>query len=127
MYRVACKPTRFVSAPPSGLNSRLARGAVRDARMMLGSPACSCLLADGLTHREIAERVDCSQPFISWKQWFLSDGPAGLYARHEGRNVTVLTPKMEARILNSTRKRPTDGSTHWSTRRLARKLGARIT
>jgi transposase len=30
---------------------------------------------------------------------------------------------MEARILAWTQKRPTDGSTHWSTRRLAKKLG----
>jgi len=30
---------------------------------------------------------------------------------------------MEARILNWTRKKPTDGTTHWSTRRLAKKLG----
>ena len=30
---------------------------------------------------------------------------------------------MEAKILNATRKPPTDGSTHWSTRRLAAKLG----
>ena len=37
--------------------------------------------------------------------------------------MTVLTPKVEARILNWTRKKPTDGSTHWSTRRLAKKLG----
>jgi transposase len=82
------------------------------------------LLADGVTYREIAHRVDCSEPFISkWKKRFLVDRLAGLYARHEGRPVTVLTPKMEARILNWTRKKPTDGSTHWSTRRLAKKLG----
>jgi transposase len=82
------------------------------------------LLSDGLTYREIAERVDCSEPFIAkWKKRFVSDGLAGLYARHEGRPVTVLTPKMEARILNWTRKKPTDGTTHWSTRRLAKKLG----
>ena len=78
------------------------------------------LLADGMTYREIAERVACSEPFIAkWKKRFVADGLAGLYARHEGRPVTVLTPKMEARILNWTRKIPTDGTTHWSTRRLA--------
>ena len=31
----------------------------------------------------------------------------------------MLTPALEARILAWTRKPPTDGSTHWSTRRLA--------
>ena len=82
------------------------------------------LLADGVTYREIASRVDCSEPFISkWKKRFLAERLAGLYVRHEGRPVTVLTPKVEARILNWTRKKPTDGSTHWSTRRLAKKLG----
>lgn len=82
------------------------------------------LLADGKTYGEISERVECSAPFISkWKKRFLADGLAGLYMRYEGRPVTVLTPKVEARILNWTRKRPTDGSTHWSTRRLAKRLG----
>ncbi len=82
------------------------------------------LLADGVTYAEIAHRVECTAPFISkWKKRFLAARLAGLYARHEGRSATVLTPKMEARILNWTRKKPTDGSTHWSTRRLAKKLG----
>ena len=75
------------------------------------------LLAEGVTYREIAGRVDCSEPFISkWKKRFVAERLAGLYVRHEGRPVTVLTPKVEARILNWTRKKPTDGSTHWSTR-----------
>lgn len=91
--------------------------AARVARVLL-------LLADGATYTQIQERVDCSAPFISkWKKRFLAERLAGLYVRHAGREATVLTPKMEARILNWTRKKPTDGSTHWSTRRLAKKLG----
>src|SRR5229473_3210593 len=35
----------------------------------------------------------------------------------------VLTPQLEARILAWTRRKPTDGSTHWSTRRLGKALG----
>lgn len=82
------------------------------------------LLADGLTYREIAERSGRSEPFISkWKRRFAEAGLAGLYVRHAGRPVQVLTPKLEARILDWTRKPPTDGATHWSTRRLAKKLG----
>lgn len=82
------------------------------------------LLADDVPYRDIADRVGCSQPFISkWKQRFLEGRLAGLYVRHAGRPVRVLTPKMEARILDRTRKRPNDGSTHWSTRRLAKQLG----
>jgi transposase len=91
--------------------------AARVARVLL-------LLAEGMTYQQIQERVGCSAPFISkWKKRFLAERLAGLYVRHAGREANVLTPKMEARILNWTRKKPTDGSTHWSTRRLAKKLG----
>ncbi len=82
------------------------------------------LLSDGATYKEVAVKLGCSAPFISkWKKRFVEEGMAGLYSRHTGRKVTVLTPRMEARILNWTRKEPTDGSTHWSSRRLAKKLG----
>jgi transposase len=116
------QPIRLSVAERTELESRARSRAgraddARIARVLLQ-------LADGCTYREVSERVGCSQPFISkWKQRFRAEGLAGLYARHEGRVATVLTPKMEARILNWTRKKPTDGSTHWSTRRLARKLG----
>ena len=82
------------------------------------------MLEDGVTYSRIQDVVGCSAPFVSrWKKRFLSDRLAGLYARHQGRKANVLTPKLEARILSWTQKPPTDGSTHWSTRRLARKLG----
>jgi transposase len=48
---------------------------------------------------------------------------AGLVARHQGRAVAKGAAQMEARILEWTKRGPDDGSTHWSTRRLARKLG----
>ena len=90
------------------------RGRAHDARIA----RVLLLLDDGATYVEVAEKVGCSAPFISkWKKRFGADGLAGLYNRHKGRPVTVLTPKMEARILNGTRKKPTDGSTHWSTRK----------
>ena len=48
----------------------------------------------------------------------------GLYSRHRGQVATVLTPRLEARILEWTRQRkPADGSTHWSTRKLGAHLG----
>jgi transposase len=81
------------------------------------------LLADGRTYREIADRTARSEPFISkWKRRFLADRLAGLYVRHAGRKAEVLTPRLEARILDATRQQPADGSTHWSTRRLAKRL-----
>lgn len=89
----------------------------RRARMIL-------MLAEDKTTRAIAEALDCNLAFISrWKKRFLAEGLAGLFSRHKGRKPQVLTPKMEARVLAATKKPPADGSTHWSTRRLAQHLG----
>ncbi|HET7291479.1 MAG TPA: IS630 family transposase [Vicinamibacteria bacterium] len=98
--------------------SRTARADdVRRARMIL-------MLADGETFDTIQEKLDCSRTYITrWKGRFVTGGLAALYPRYRGRKATALTPAMEARILAATKKKPTDGSTHWSTRRLAEKLG----
>jgi transposase len=86
------------------------------------------LLDAGYSYTEIAERVDCTAPTISlWKGRFGEQRVAGLRAKHRGSTAWVLTPQLEARILNWTRRPPTDGTTHWSTRRLARKLGIQHT
>lgn len=99
---------------------RSRRGRADDARIA----RVLLLLADGLSYRAIAEKVDCSEPFISkWKQRFLAERLAGLYVRHEGRTAATRSPRVEARILDWTRKAPPDGSTQWSTRRLAKQLG----
>ena len=46
-----------------------------------------------------------------------------MFAQHRGRRVEKRTPKLEAKILEWTRRPPTDGSTHWSSRKLAKALG----
>ena len=82
------------------------------------------LLADGHTWDEICERVPCSRGFVgSWARRFGEQRIAGLYSRHLGQTATVLTAKLEARILDQTRRRPPDGATHWSTRKLGACLG----
>ena len=82
------------------------------------------LLAEGFTWDEVCDRLDCSRGFVaSWSTRFAEQRLAGLYSRHRGQVATRLTPRLEARILDATRKPPTDGTTHWSTRRLAAKLG----
>ena len=90
---------------------------VQRARLIL-------MLADGETFDVIQEKLDCSRTYITrWKSRFLQGGLASLYGRHRGRKVSALTPAVEARILAATKRKPEDGSTHWSTRRLAAKLG----
>ena len=59
----------------------------------------------------------------SWTKRFEEQRLAGLYSRHLGQVATVLTPQLEARILEATRTGPKDGTTHWSTRRLGERLG----
>jgi transposase len=81
------------------------------------------LLADGHSYSTICERIDCTpQTIATWKARYTADGVAGLRGRHRGSKARVLTPQLEARILSWTRKPPSDGTTHWSTRRLADKL-----
>lgn len=99
---------------------RSRKGRAEDARIA----RVLLLLDEGATYTGIQEAVECSAPFISkWKKRFLADRLAGLYGRYRGRRANVLTPRLEARILSWTQKPPPDGSTHWSTRRLAKKLG----
>jgi transposase len=69
-------------------------------------------------------QVGCTDSYIArWRARFAAERLAGLYSRHRGQPATVLTPKLEARILALTRRGPQDGSTHWSTRRLGKALG----
>src|ERR671912_68330 len=81
------------------------------------------MLADGAAYSTIAATVPCYRDFINrWRRRFLAQGLAGLQAGHYRQPPSVLTPTMEARILEKTRQAPPDGSTHWSTRKLARLL-----
>jgi transposase len=84
--------------------------AARRARVIL-------LLAAGETYTSITAKTGCSSRTIAlWKRRFETDGVAGLAARHRGSKPTVLTPRLQARILAWTRRAPPNGATHWSTR-----------
>lgn len=90
----------------------------RRARLIL-------LLEAGHTWAEIRERLACNDAFIArWSKRFAAERLAGLFSRHAGQAPSTLTPKLEARILDWTVKRkPPDGATHWSTRKLGEALG----
>jgi transposase len=91
---------------------------VRHARLIL-------LLADGLTWAEIRDKLDCSDSYIDrWSKRFAVDRLAGLFAHHPGRERYKVTERIEARVLAwTTKRKPADGSTHWSSRKLAAELG----
>jgi transposase len=90
---------------------------VRRARLIL-------LLAQGKSYLAIRQVLGCNPNYISrWKGRFEAERLAGLYSHHLGRAVEKRTPALEARILEWTRRPTPDGSTHWSSRKLARHLG----
>lgn len=93
----------------------------RHARLVL-------LLAEGLTWAEIRAKLDCNDSFISrWSKRFETERLAGLFSRHAGRERYKVTERLEARVLAwTTKRKPADGSTHWSSRKLAAELGADI-
>src|SRR3984893_1432184 len=98
--------------------SRVLRaGDVRRARLIL-------MLSEGQSWSAIQQALGCSSAYIArWQARFAQQRLAGLFARHQGRPVSKRTPGLEARILAWTRRPPDDGSTHWSSRKLARTLG----
>lgn len=115
---------RVFVAPPERkileerVRSRLGRAEdARRARLIL-------MLAQGRAYREIVQELGCSTQYVArWKGRFQADRIAGLDARHEGRKAWLVTPSLEARLLAKTRKPAPDGSTHWSTRKMAKELG----
>jgi transposase len=89
----------------------------RRARLIL-------LLEAGETWARTREKLSCNDSFIDrWSKRFREERLAGLFSRHAGQPAATLTPGLEARILEWTVKRKPAGSTHWSTRKLAERLG----
>jgi transposase len=96
---------------------RAAVGQVRRARLIL-------LLDEGRSWSAIKQELRCDSRFIStWGSRFVQARLGGLFARHPGRAPTRDPAKLEARVLGRTLKhKPRDGSTHWSSRKLAAEL-----
>jgi transposase len=90
---------------------------VRRARLVL-------LLDEHASWATIKRELRCDSRFIStWSKRFVADRLAGLFGRHPGRKPKRDIAKLEARVLSYTLKRkPRDGSTHWSSRKLAAEL-----
>jgi transposase len=82
------------------------------------------MLAAGHSYREVRQRLDCSDEYIrEWKKRFQEGRLAGLDSRYRGSQRRTRTAETEARILEAARQGPIDGTTHWSSYRLAKELG----
>jgi transposase len=95
----------------------LPAGDVFRARLILA-------LADGLSYREIERKLGASAATVSlWKKRFEQSGMPGLQGQHKGSKPRTATPAVQARVIRRVQQKPSDGSTHWSCRKLASQLG----
>lgn len=82
-------------------------------------------LASGRGLRQVSREERCSVNTVQlWRDRFRAERLGGLYSRHRGRQAASGTEQLEARIIAWTlNRKPSDGSTHWSSRKLASALG----
>lgn len=98
-------------------STRVPAGMARRARVLL-------LLAEGLSLRRIRAQTGMSPRRIRvWKQNWQQKGLDGLLDAPRRGRPKKLTASREAAILAATKGPPPGSVTHWSTRRLARRLG----
>src|SRR5215471_2856869 len=94
----------------------LPAGDVFRARLILA-------LAEGQSYTRIMSSLSTTAPTISrWKQRFEQEGIAGLEPRHKGSEPRVADAALQARIARKTQQKPSDGSTHWTCRKMATAL-----
>jgi len=90
---------------------------VQRARLVL-------LAADGIANEVIAQRLGISKPSVlKWRAQFEANGVDGL-EEAPGRGPTpTYGQKFIEKVIRTTLRSPSDGTTHWSTRSLGAKLG----
>src|SRR5215207_5703457 len=86
---------------------------------------CVLLWAAGERRVDVRSKLACNDAFVTrWTSAYEAQGLAGLVSLHPGRAPKRPVAKLEARVLERTLKHlPKDGSTHWSSRKLAAELG----
>ena len=112
-----------LSAEDRGFLETVARRRSSPAREVLR--ACIVLLADqGLGNEEIAQRLGSNHRTVGhWRRRFLSCGIAGLSELPRSGAPRSVTDEKVAEIVRTTLEEKPDGRSHWSTRKLAEKVG----
>ena len=94
----------------------IARVLAMRAQIVLGS-------AQGESSRDLAERLGVSQPTVCrWRNRYRQFGMAGLKTRPRSGRRRRITRAQERGVVAAT-MRPPEAATHWSARRLAKKVG----
>jgi transposase len=95
----------------------LPAGDVFRARLILA-------LASGKSYSQIERELGTSRPTIArWRKRFQERGLPGLDPQHKGSQPRTATAAMQARVIRRTTRKPEDGSTNWSCRKMAAALG----
>lgn len=95
----------------------LPAGLARRARVILA-------LADGQSYAQISAALGVTDAFIArWKQRVVTGGLPALGDRPRSGRPDRLDPRIEAKILAKTQEPPPAPFTHWTTRRMARRIG----
>jgi transposase len=97
----------------------LAHRVVMQARALLWA-------ADGIANDEIARRCGVDSDAVRrWRSRFAEQGVAGVgrIAKGRGRKSSLPAGTVEEVLRLTHKERPADGSTHWSTRTLAARVG----
>jgi len=81
-------------------------------------------MADGVPYAELVERFNTTKPTLTrWRKRYFERGIAGLTDELKSGRGHGITAEDEARILAATHKPPPKPLTHWTSRKLAKKLG----
>jgi transposase len=122
---------RRVLPLPLGEGERAALTGLRRARSsehgLADRAAIVLAAADGESHAAIARRLGCSVPTVMlWRRRFAEHGIAGLRDEARSGRPPTYGERFRAELIATTLKQPA-ATTHWSTRRLAKEVGASAT
>ena len=118
-------PALPVSAEQRAELTRMARSTTLPHRKVIHAKALLCA-ADGVANEQIARRFGVDSDTVRrWRRRFAETGAegVGVIAKGRGRKPS-LPPGTVAEVLRLTQhETPADGSTHWTTRSMARRVG----
>lgn len=118
-------PALPVSAEQRGELMRLARSTKLPHRMVVQAKGL-LMAADGLANEQIARRCQVDSDTVRrWRARFGVSGPdgVGVIAKGRGRKSSLPAGTVAEVLRLSQHERPADGSTHWTTRSLATRVG----
>jgi transposase len=83
------------------------------------------MAAEGVGNEVIAKRLGISKPSVlKWRARFEADGVDGLEEAPGRGPARTYGREFVEKVVSTTLRPPSDGSTHWSTRSLAKELGS---